>query len=46
MKMSIGLQMRKARSLRKILSSQFNWPDSLFENEVARSALNGLSTEK
>ena len=40
--MSIGLQMRNAaRNLREIFSHL-----SLSENEVSRSALNGLSTKK
>ncbi len=41
LKMSIGLQMRNARNLRAICSHL-----SLSENEVSRSALNGLSTKK
>ncbi len=39
--MSIGLQMRNARNLREIYSHL-----SSSENEVSRSALNGLSTKK
>ncbi len=39
--MSIGLQMRNARNLREICSHL-----GLSENEVRRTALNGLSTKK
>ncbi len=39
--MSIGLQMRNARNLRGICSNL-----SLSENEVSRSALNGLCSKK
>ena len=40
-KMSIGLQMRNARNLREIYPHR-----SLSENEVSRSAFNGLFTKK